>query len=158
MACPDSFLTIRTVSLPTGHFWANKCLVAKTFRIYKNFPDSNATTLPLFFWLCLSPLHLFFARAATCKTTLTWCEHVSNLYFLHFLLFPGSVMRKTKLFLYCHLSTFSLSGKLQNNFNLCQCFYIFCPLFFSLGQSCIGGIVGKSVFASGSLFFEAEFS
>ena len=91
------------------------------------------------------------------KTTLT-CVNVSNLYFLPFLLFPGSEMRKTKLFLYCHLSTFSLSGKLQNNFNLCQCFYIFCPLFFSLGQSCIGGIVGKSVFASGSLFFEAEFS
>ena len=37
MDCPDSFLTIRTVSLPTRQFWENVCLVAKTFRICKNF-------------------------------------------------------------------------------------------------------------------------
>ena len=59
---PDSFLTIRTVSLPTGQFWENICLVAKTFRICKNFPDSNATTLPWFFWL--------------------WCYHKDNRQYL----------------------------------------------------------------------------
>ena len=50
--CPDSLWIVRTVSLPIQQCWAKICLVAKTFRICKNFPDSNATTLPWFFWLC----------------------------------------------------------------------------------------------------------
>merc|ERR1711997_277067 len=53
--CPDTFHIVRTIF---GHilviFKHFRVQRAKTFRTRKNFPGSNATTLPTFFCLCFT--------------------------------------------------------------------------------------------------------
>ena len=53
--CPDTFYIVRTVFRLSRHFpvtFKHFCVqCAKPFQTHKNFPGSNATTLPTFFCL-----------------------------------------------------------------------------------------------------------